>query len=179
MARRLMGIEAEIRAGLHSVEVEHELDKFAEKVRDHARGLAAVFGETGRDDRRAAPPEGKPGDFRDSIKVMTDRRPGHRRVGSNSPIALWQEVGTRHFPEDAIFAKTAKYFGGTGPIIDEGVQRAQGKLRAEVEKLEKLTALGVGSHHLAAQRRAVEQARLARSAAFKAARGGRRGRGRR
>lgn len=171
-----MTIEAEIAAGLHSVEVEHELDKFAEKVRDHARGLAAVFGQTGRDDRRSAPPEGEPGDFRDSIKVRTTGKPGHRHVGSNSPIALWQEVGTRHFPEDAIFAKTAKYFGGTGPIIDEGVQHAQGKLRGELERLEKLTAAGAASHHIAAQRRAVESARTARSAAFKAARGRRGGR---
>ncbi|PBA85411.1 hypothetical protein DKM27_24685 [Mycobacterium tuberculosis variant bovis] len=172
-----MTIEAEIAAGLHSVEIEHELHKFAEKVRDYARDLAPVFGETGRDDRRTAPPEGAPGDFRESIKVRTTGKPGHLRVGSNSPIALWQEVGTRHFPEDAIFAKTAKYFGGTGPIIDEGVQHAQGRLRGELERLEKLAAAGAGAHHIAAQRRAVEQARTARSAAFKAARGrGRRGR---
>lgn len=173
-----MGIEAEIAAGLHAVEIEHELDKFADKVRDYARDLAPVFGETGRDDRRDAPPEGAPGDFRDSIKASTTGKPGHRRVGSNSPIALWQEVGTRHFPEDAIFAKTAKHFGGTGPIIDEGVQHAQGKLRGELERLEKLTAVGVGAHHIAAQRRAVERARQARSAAFKAARGRGRRRGR-
>ncbi|CQD03774.1 hypothetical protein BN000_00645 [Mycobacterium europaeum] len=172
----MMGIEAEIAAGLHSVEIEHELHKFAVKVRDHARGLAAVFGQTGRDDRRESPPEGEPGDFRDSITVRTTGKPGHLRVGSDDKIALWQEVGTRHFPEDAIFAKTAKYFGGTGPIIDEGVQHAQGKLRGELERLEKMTATGAAAHHIAAQRRAVEQARAERSAAFKAARGPRRGR---
>jgi len=171
-----MSIESEIAAGLHSVEIEHELDKFAEEVRDHARGLAAVFGESGRDDRRDAPPEGEPGDFRDSIEVGPSPKVGHRRVGSNSKIALWQEVGTRHFPEDAIFAKTAKYFGGTGPIIDEGVNEAQHHLRGELEKLEKLTAEGAAANHIASQRRAVNEARLARSAAFRAARGGRRGR---
>lgn len=171
-----VSIEAEIAAGLHSVEIEHELYKFAVKVRDHARGLAAVFGETGRDDRRAAPPEGDPGDFRDSIKVSTTGKPGHLRVRSDDKIALWQEVGTEHFPEDAIFAKTAKFFGGTGPIIDEGVQDAQSHLRGELEKLEKLTAAGAAAHLVEGQRRSVAQARLARSAAFKAARGPRRGR---
>lgn len=173
-----MSIEAEISAWLGSAEAAHELHKFAEHVAEHARGLAAVFGETSRDDRRQAPPKGSPGDFRDSIKVFPSDKVGHLRVGSMDKIALWQEVGTRHFPEDAIFAKTAKYFGGTGPIIDAGVQHAQSRLRDELEKLAKLGAEGAGLDRIAAQSKIVDQARQARSSAFKAARG-QRGRRRR
>lgn len=170
MSNNEADIMAEISAGLHSVEIEHELDRFAQKVADHAKSLAAVFAETGRDDRRSSPPDGDPGDFRDSIKVKRAGKRGHRRVGSDSPIALWQEVGTRHFPEDAIFAKTAKYFGGTGPIIEAGIVHAQSHLRRELEKLQKLGAAGAAAHRIAAQRDVVERTRAARSAAFKAAR---------
>ncbi|MDY0112706.1 MAG: hypothetical protein RBS21_00340 [Corynebacterium sp.] len=170
-----MSIEAEISAWLSSAEAAHELHKFAERVAEHARGLAAVFG-TGRDDRRQEPPEGSPGDFRDSIKVKTTGEVGHLRVGSADKIALWQELGTRHFPEDAIFAKTAKYFGGTGPVFDEGVQYAQSHLRDALERLGKIGAEGATLDRIAAQRKIVEQARTARSSAFKAARPRRRGR---
>lgn len=176
MAGRLMGIEAEIAAGLHSVEIEHELDKFCEKVADYAKGIAPVFGDL--PPKRDEPGIGDPEDYKNSIRQLPGhRKPGHRRVGSDDPKAIWIEVGATHMPEYAVFTKTAKYFGGTGPIIDEGVQHAQGKLRGELERLEKLTAAGAGAHHIAAQRRAVERARTARSAAFQAARGrGRRGR---
>jgi hypothetical protein len=170
-----MSIEAEIAAQFAgSIEMEHELDKFADKVRDYARDLAPVFDE--ERDKRSTPGTGEEaGDFRNSIEVSGIKSPHHRRVGSDSPIALWQEVGTKHFPEMAIFAKTAKYFGGTGPIIEAGVAHAQSHLRGELEKLEKLTATGAAAHQIAAQRASVERARGQRSAAFQAARG-RRGR---
>lgn len=171
-----MSIEGEIIAQLAgSVEVEHALDHFAEKVRDYARDLAPVF-DPDRDKRSTPGIGDEAGEFRDSIEVSGIKAPGHRRVGSNSPIALWQEIGTRHFPEMAIFAKTAKYFGGTGPDFESGVAHAQSHLRGELEKLEKLVATGAAARQIAAARSSVEHARMQRSAAFKAARGGRRGR---
>lgn len=173
MAGRV-SIPREISAWLGSAEAAHELHRFAEQVAEHARSLAPVFGETGRDERRSAPPEGEPGDFRDSIQVFSSDKVGHLRVGSKSKIALWQEIGTRHFPELAIFAKTAKYFGGTGPTFEQGVAHAQSHLRDELEKLGKLAAEGVGADRLAAQHKAVAEARQARSSAFTAARAGRR-----
>lgn len=168
-----MGIEAEIAAGLHSVEIEHELDQFAHKVIEYAKGIAPVFGDL--PPKRDEPGIGAPEDYKNSIRELPGhRKPGHRRVGSDDPKAIWIEVGTVHMPEYAVFTKTAKYFGGTGPIIDEGVQQAQDQLRGELERLAKLTAIGAAGHHIAAQQRAVERARQARSAAFKAARGPRR-----
>lgn len=174
MAGRV-SIEAEIAAQFAgALEIEHALDEFAEKVRDYARDLAPVF-DAGKD-KRSTPGTGEEaGEFKESIEVSGVKSPHHRRVGSDSPIALWQEVGTRHFPEMAIFAKTAKYFGGTGPIIEAGVAHAQSHLRGELEKLEKLVATGAAAHQIAAQKASVERARGQRSAAFKAARG-RRGR---
>lgn len=167
-----MSIEDEIALGLNSLEIEAELDKFAHEVADYAKDLAPVFDP--ERDRRATPGIGEPEDFKNSIRVLPGGPVGHRRVGSDfDPIALWQEVGTRHMPEYAVFAKTASYFGGSGPIIDEGVQHAQKNLRGELEKLEKMAAEGAAAHHIASQSRAVNQARLARSAAFRAARGGR------
>lgn len=172
-----MSIEDEISAGLHAVEIEHELDRFCDKVINYAKDLAPVFGDL--PPKRDEPGIGDPEDYKNSIRQLPGhRKPGHRRVGSDDPKAIWIEVGTRHMPEHAVFTKTAKYFGGTGPIIDEGVQHAQSNLRSELEKLEKLGAEGAATHQIAAQRRAVDQARAARSSAFKAARG-RRGRGRR
>lgn len=172
-----MSIAADLNALGFTVEgdlaFEAELDVFADKVRDYARDLAPQWGD--RDERRSEPPHPEWDVFKETI-LNKFVKPGQRHVGSNSPIALWQEVGTRHFPEDAIFGKTAKYFGGTGPIIDEGVQSAQGHLRGELERLAKLTAEGAAAHELHAQRASVEHARQARSSAFKAARGSRRGR---
>lgn len=166
-----MSIEADLRILGFTVEgevAEHELDKFAHEVSDHAKALAAVFGTT-RDDRRDAPPEGSPGDFRESITV-SPLKPGHRKVGSDSQIAIWQEIGTAHFPEDAIFAKTAKVFGGTGPIIDDVVSDAQENYRAKAEHLAKVIAEGVGGAKLAHAHAEVRQAAYQRSAAFTAAR---------
>ena len=164
-------IEAELRLLGFTVGgdiAEAQLDKFAHKVCEYVQDLAAVFG-TGRDDRRSAPPEGSPGDFKASI-VVEPLKPGHRKVGSDSPIAIWQEIGTAHFPEDAIFAKTAAYFGGTGPIIDESVNAAHHDLRGKVEHLAKLMAEGVTGAKLAHAQAQVAQARIDRSAAFRAAR---------
>ncbi|MBZ4574702.1 hypothetical protein [Mycobacterium avium] len=179
MAGRLMGIEADLRALGFTVEgdlgLEAALDEFCDKIIAHAKGLAPVFGDL--PPKRDEPGIGDPQDYKNSIRQLPGhRKPGHRRVGSDDPKAVWIEFGSRHMPEYAVFTKTAKFFGGTGPIVDEGIEHAQSTLRGELEKLEKLTAIGAASHHIAAQRRAVEQARAARSAAFKAARGGRRGR---
>jgi len=173
MAGRV-SIEDEISAGLHAVEIEHELDKFCDKVIEYAKGIAPVFGDL--PPKRGEPSIGDPGDYKNSIRQLPGhRKPGHRRVGSDDFKAIWIEVGTRHMPEYAVFSKTAKYFGGTGPIIDEGVQRAQSHLRGELEKLDKLIAEGAGQR-ITAQRRSVDQARAARSAAFNAVRPRRRGR---
>lgn len=165
-----MSIETDLRALGFTVEgdlaIEAELDVFSTKIRDELRDIAPKWGD--RDERRENPPHPEWGVFADTITVSRVG-PGRRHVGSSSPIALWQEIGTRHFPEDAIFAKIAKLHGGTGPIIDEGVQAAQSHLRGELETLEKLAATGASSHALKAQRLAVEHARQARSSAFKAA----------
>ena len=170
-----MSIEDEISAGLGSVEIEHELDTFCDKIIEYAKGLAPVFGD--RDPKRGEPGIGEPGDYKDSIRQLPGhRKPGYRRVGSDDPKAIWIEFGSRHMPEYAVFAKTAKYFGGTGPDVDEGVHHAQSTLRSALERLEKLTAEGAAAHDIASGRRAVNEARAARSAAFRAARGGRRGR---
>lgn len=166
-----MSIESEIALGLNSFEIEHELDKFAEEVAEHVRSIAPEFGD--RPPHRTEPPYDDLGSLKESITV-TPGGPGRRKVGSEDYKAIWAELGTRHMPEYAPFAKTAKFFGGTGPIIDEGVRRAQGHLREELEKLEKMTAVGAAAHHIAAQTARVDQARIGRTAAFKAARGPRR-----
>lgn len=181
-----MSIEDEIAAGLRSVEIERELDKFARRVADHAKSLAPVFGETGVDERRGAPPEGDPGDYRDSIHVDETRHVGRRRVISRSKLAIWIEIGTRHMPEYAVFTRTAKFFGAKGgpsfssggrdSMADHGVAHAHERLRDELETLAKLRATNAAAHHITAQRRAVEQARQARTAAFNAARPRQRGR---
>lgn len=183
-----MSIEAEIAAQFAgAVEVEHAVEKFAHKVAEYAKSLAPVFGDL--PPRRGEPAHGEPGDYRDSIKVEHPPRATAvptRRVISRDFKAAWIELGTRHMPEYAVFAKTAAYFGGTGPTIDEGVEHAQGHLRRELETLAKLRAGHAGTMHeaiaksksIAEQKRAVDQARMTRSAAFKAARGGGRRRGR-
>jgi hypothetical protein len=171
-----VSIEAEIAAQFAgALEVEHAVEEFAHKVADYAKTLAPVFGD--KPPKRGAPPQGSPGDYRGSIKVEHPPRAGAtptRRVISRDHKAIWIELGTRHMPEYAVFTKTAKYFGGTGPIIDEGVQHAQHHLRGELERLAKLTATGAAADRIAAQRKSVESARTARSSAFKAARRGRR-----
>jgi hypothetical protein len=160
-------------------------DHLANEVADYAKGLAPVFGD--RDPRRGSPSYGEPGDYKDSIKVTpSPSEPLGRRVGSDDFKAIWIEVGSRHMPEYAVFTRTAAYFGGTPPILNEGVRNAQHHLREQLEKLAKLTAVGaIGlkagvarSKAITAQKHEVTKARNARSAAFNAARGPRR-RGRR
>lgn len=161
------------------VEAELALDEFCPKVVDYAKSLAPVFDS--ERDRRATPGIGDPEDYKNSIKT-TPVGPGHRRVGSNDAKAVWIEVGSRHMPEYAVFAKTGKYFGSTtGPVVsvgghDEGITRSQHKLRGELETLAKMKATGAAAHEIAAQLRSVDQARLARSSAFKANHPRRRGR---
>jgi hypothetical protein len=85
-----------------------------------------------------------------------------------------------------VFTKAAKYFGAEGgpsfsasgrdSMADEGVHRAHLHLRSELEKLAKMKAGGAAAQHISAQRGSVKQARIARSAAFNAARPRRRGR---
>lgn len=161
------------------VEAELALDEFCPQVVEYAKSLAPVFDS--ERDRRQTPGIGDPEDYKNSIKT-TPVGPGHRRVGSDDPKAVWVELGSRHMPEYAVFAKTAKYFGGTGPVVvsvgghDEGIEKAQHHLRGELERLEKLVATGAAVHQIKAQRLAVNQARVARSAAFNANRPRRRGR---
>ena len=162
-------IIADITGALGSLEVEEALDHFAGEIRDYAKSLAPVFDP--ERDRRATPGIGEEaGDFRNSIHVRPTRSVGERLVGSDSPIAMWQELGTEHFPEDAIFAKTAVHFGGTGPVFSEGVQHAQHQLRGELETLAEMVAARAASREIAAQKRAIDLARMQRSAAFRAER---------
>ena len=168
-----MDLEGEILAQFAgNVEVEHHLDHFAQKVADYAKGLAPVFGD--KPPKRNEPGIGDAGDYKESIQVERHHGPGKRRVISRDPKAIWIELGTVHMPEYAVFAKTAAYFGGTGPVIEQGIVTAQGKLREELENLAKLTATGAAAHEISAAEGAVRSARQARSAAFKAARGPRR-----
>lgn len=178
MAAQAVSIASEIAAGLHSYEIERELDKLAERVAEYAKGIAPVFGD--RDPRRAEPGDGgDPGDYRDSIEVVPDG-PGRRLVGSWDKKALWIEVGTRHMPEYAVFTKTGAHFGDTrGPIIDEGVRIAQGKLRHAIDRLAEIHAdaslTGVArDERIARQRKHIEAARQARSSEFRTAKNGRR-----
>ncbi|GFG72693.1 hypothetical protein [Mycobacterium botniense] len=112
---------------------------------------------------------------------------GGRRVISRDKKAVWIEIGTSHMPEYAPFTKAAAMFGAEGgpsfsstgrdSMADEGVAYAHAHLRAELERFAKLSAEGAAAHEIAAAARDVRQARIARSAAFKAARSrGRRGR---
>lgn len=168
--------------------LEEKLKEKGHAVQEYWQSIAPVFGETGRDERRSAPPQDGPGAYRDSIEVShpTRNRSGELslRVGTDYYTAVWIEVGSRHHPEDAPATKTAAYFGDdAGPVIsagghDVGIENAQHKLRGELEHLAKLEAEGAAEHHLASARRNVEQARTDRSAAFKANRP-RRGRKRR
>jgi hypothetical protein len=177
-----MSIESEILVqAAGAAEVQHELDKLAHEVCEYAKSLAPVFGETGHDERRGSPPEGEPGDYRDSIHVeKVHRDPDVRRVISRDYKAIWIEIGTRHMPEYAVFTKTGAYFGSdTGPSFapgsgrrsmeEEGVAHAHKSLREELEHLAKLTAEGAAVHEIDAARSRVSAARLARSAAFRAA----------
>ncbi|UXA06584.1 hypothetical protein KXD96_28000 (plasmid) [Mycobacterium sp. SMC-2] len=170
-----MSLEAEIVAQFAgSVEVEHHLDAFAKQIADEIRERTPLFGD--RPPKREEPGIGEPGDLKASIQVSAIKSPGRRRVESRDPKVVWAELGAKHFPEIGMFAQVAALHGGTGPIIDAGIEHAQKHLRGEVEKLEKLTATGAHPASIAAQKVAVARARGQRSAAFKAARGGRRGR---
>lgn len=179
MAGRLMGIEAEIAAQyLGSELAERQLDEFCEQLVEEIRERTPIFGD--HPPKRNEPGIGEPGDLKESIHVDPVKRPGRRRVGSDDPKAIWAELGAKHFPEVGMFAQVVALHGGTGPIIDEGVQHAQTKLRGEVERLDKLVAEGALPASIAAQRASVARARQGRSAAFRAARSapGRRGRAR-
>jgi hypothetical protein len=186
-----MSMESEILAeimgaGLHEAEIGHALNELAGKVCEQVKEETPVFGDL--PPHRTHPEEGDPGDARNAVHVEDLHGSlDTRRVISRDKKAIWIEIGTKHMPEYAPFTKAAAMFGSeTGPsfsasgrdsMADEGVSEAHEHLRGEVEKLAKLGATGAAAHHLAAQRTAVAQARIARSAAFKAARP-RRGRSR-
>jgi hypothetical protein len=174
-----VSIEAELLAGLETVEVQHALDDLANRVCEQVKAETPVFGESGLDERRDAPPEGVPGDARNAVHV--EKLPdGTRRVISRDKKAVWIEIGTSHMPEYAPFAKAAAMFGSTtGPsfsasgrdsMADEGVAQAHSELADELETLAKLKAAGAAGEAIAQQALAVQRARAARSAAFKAGR---------
>lgn len=151
----------------------------ADEIADHWKGIAPVFGD--RPPKREAPPYGgAEGEYRDSIRAEPFRKkdgmPAYR-VGTDDYRALWIELGTKHMPEYAPATKTAALFGDTtGPIMSEGVKTAQGHLREQLETLAKLKAEGAAASRIAEQTKQVNAARQARTSAFKAARGRRRGR---
>jgi hypothetical protein len=158
-------------------------DELANEVAERVKSYTPEFGD--RDPRRSSPPYGEPGEAKAAIVVEPHpTEPLGRRVISRDYKAIWIEVGSRHMPEYAPFTKTAAYYGGTPPIFDSGVRDAQHHLRGELEKLAKVMAFSpVGlkggiakSRAIADQKRSVNAARAARSQAFTAARGPRKGR---
>lgn len=170
-----MSIEDEI-AGqlLGSIEAERHLDRFAHQIAEEIRDLTPIFGD--HPPKRDEPGIGEPGDLKASIHVNPIARPGRRRIESDDPKVFWAEMGAKHFPEVGMFARVAALHGGSGPDFAEAVEHAQSNYRREAQKLEKLVAEG-NPGSIAAQRVALERARLQRSAAFKASRsrgGGRR-----
>jgi hypothetical protein len=188
MARRLMAIEDEILAQMvGAVEITDGLDKLAADVCAAAKDMAPVFGDL--PPHRTHPEEGDVGEYRDSIHVEdVHGRPDTRRVISRDKKAIWIEIGTKHMPEYAVFARAAKLFGSEGgpsfsasgrdSMADHGVEHAHHRLRDELETLAKLKATDSAAHLISAQRGVINQARIARSAAFRAARPNSRGRGR-
>lgn len=156
------------------------VEELAHRIEESLKDKAQVFGD--RPPKRQGPPDPEH-PFKESIHtelIRTKDGMPAARVGSDSPIAMWQEIGTKHFPEDAIFAKTAAEFGDTtGPVMSEEVAQAHGKLREALETLATLKAQGAAAEHIARATKAVAAARQARTSAFKAARGGRRRGGRR
>lgn len=185
-----MAIDFEFEALLRSamktdITVGAATDHLAGEVAAMVKSATPVFGD--KDPRRGSPAHGDPGDARNAIKVEPHpNEPLGRRVISRDFKAIWIEVGSRHMPEYAPFTRAAAYFGGTPPILNQGVRDAQHHLRGELEKLAKLGAMSaVGlkagiakSQALTAQKHVVNQARTARSLAFHQARGPRK-RGRR
>jgi len=170
-----MSIESEVEAQiLGSVEAEHHLDRFAKQIADEVRELTPEFGD--HPPKRNEPGIGDPGDLKESIQVSPLKRPGRRRVESHDPKALWAELGAKHFPEVGMFAQVAHRHGGTGPVIeDDGVQHAQEHYRRSAASLAEAVAEG-NATSIAAARAAHALATQNRSAAFRAARGGGRGR---
>lgn len=172
-----MSIESEIAAQFAgAVEVEHHLDEFSKQIADEIRDRTPEFGNL--PPKRGEPGIGDPGDAKAAIQVSPIKSPGKRRVESDDPKAVWIELGAKHMPEYAPFAQVAALHGGTGPSIleDHGVQHAQKHLRERLEHVEKLAAEGAPPASIATAKLAVQRARMQRSAAFKAARSGRRGR---
>lgn len=187
-----MAIEDEILAQMvGSVEITDGLDKLAAEVCESAKSMAPAFGDLPPHHGEPPPKTNPTGEdsYRDSIHVEEVRgHPDVRRVISRDPKAVWIEIGTKHMPEYAVFTRAAKLFGAEGgpsfsasgrdSMADEGVHHAHHKLRDELETLAKMKATDVAAHHIATQRGVINQARIARSAAFRAARPNSRGRGR-
>lgn len=187
-----MALEDEILAQMVGAsEITDGLDKLAAEVCEAAKSMAPVFGDLPPHRGEPASKTNPTGDdsYRDSIHVEEVRgHPDKRRVISRDPKAVWIEIGTKHMPEYAVFARAAKLFDSVGgpsfssdgrdSMADHGVEHAHHHLRDELETLAKMKATDVAAHHIAAQRGVVNQARLARSAAFRAARPNSRGRGR-
>lgn len=169
-------VVADIAAGLQTAEVHHELKKLADEVCAQVKSQTPVFGDL--PPHRNAPPEGDPGDARDAVHV--EPTADGFRVISRDKKAIWIEIGTAHMPEYAPFTKAAAMFGAEGgpsfsssgrdSMADAGVAHSHTHLRGELERLAKLSAEGAAAHEIAAASRSVAQARLARSAAFRAAR---------
>lgn len=169
---------AAITAELATTEVQLELHHLADQVCDQVKAETPVFGEMGLDEHRKAPPEGEPGDAREAVHIEP-HGDGYRIISRNH-LAVMIEIGGEHMPEYAPFTKAAAMFGSTdGPsfsssgrdsMADHGVQHAHENLRSAVETYAKLRATGAAAHHVAAARKNVAAARIARSAAFNAAR---------
>lgn len=166
-----------LRASVHGAQVDAGMDALAAECVEQVKELTPVFGD--RPPHRGAPADGNPGDARNAV-VAEIQTNGDRRVISRDKKAIWIEIGTAHMPEYAPFTKVAAlHRSTTGPsfsssgrdsMADEGVHHAHEHLRGEVERLAKYTATGVAAHRIVEATKSVKQARITRSAAFKAAR---------
>lgn len=96
-----------------SMKVKKAMVARGHRVEEYWKSIAPVFGETGLDEKRSAPPDGSPGDYRDSIRtVVTEGDDGimRVRVDATDKKRFWIEYGTAHMPEYACKARALKRF---------------------------------------------------------------------
>src|ERR1700747_1534033 len=85
-----------------SAEAKDAVIKKAEEVRDFWRGIAPIFGD--RPPKRAEPPHGEPGDYKNSIRIKYEKDKTGKliaKVGTKDEKAAWIEFGAVHMPEYA------------------------------------------------------------------------------
>jgi hypothetical protein len=164
--------EAVIAEFINDPKIRAEMEHLGGEVRDYWRSIAPVFDP--KTSGRAELPEGRTvGEYRDSIHLewveTSDSELPVLRCLTDDILAPWVEFGTEHMPEYACAAKTAAHFGGDGPVYHAGITSAQNQVREGVRDLAAARKGGSREDVSLAQKR-LDQARIARSAAFKAQR---------